>query len=186
MLDPTIARETLSILAKYQGKEENEWRDEQPGKILHEIRMGEMARCEEIPHTPYYGTVDATPLWLMLYCEYYAWTHDTETLDRLWPNALAAMDWIDRQMAEPDISATIAYPSGVWRIRGWKDSGNCIVNRKGQMAKGAIALCEVQAYAYSAKIRLAEIARLKKRLDLADQWQDEAKDLNADSTRISG
>lgn len=177
MLDPTIARETLSILAKYQGKEENEWRDEQPGKILHEIRMGEMARCEEIPHTPYYGTVDATPLWLMLYCEYYAWTHDTETIDRLWANALAAMDWIDRQMSETGYISYYRLSKRGLANQGWKDSGNCIVNRKGQMAKGAIALCEVQAYAYSAKIRLAEIARLKKRLDLADQWQDEAKDL---------
>ena len=76
----------------YQGKTEDDWRDEEPGKILHEIRMGEMARCNEIPHTPYYGTVDATPLWLMLYAEYYAWTYDSQTLDRLWPNALPAME----------------------------------------------------------------------------------------------
>ncbi|MGA7933953.1 MAG: glycogen debranching N-terminal domain-containing protein, partial [Kovacikia sp.] len=67
MLDSQIARETLCILAQYQGQVDDEWRDEQPGKILHEIRFGEMARCQEIPHTPYYGTVDATPLWLMLY-----------------------------------------------------------------------------------------------------------------------
>ncbi|PSB58297.1 amylo-alpha-1,6-glucosidase, partial [Chroococcidiopsis cubana CCALA 043] len=82
MLNPSIARETLILLAAYQGKIEDEWREEEPGKILHEIRMGEMARCQEIPHTPYYGTIDATPLWLMLYAEYFAWTHDLETLDR--------------------------------------------------------------------------------------------------------
>ncbi len=177
MLDPTIARETLTILADYQGKQDDDWRDEQPGKILHELRMGEMARCQEIPHTPYYGTVDATPLWLMLYTEYYAWTHDTDTLERLWPNALAAMDWIDRSCQETGYLSYQRQSKRGLANQGWKDSGDCIVNRKGEMATGAIALCEVQAYVYSAKIRLSEIARLKKRLDLADRWQEEAKDL---------
>jgi glycogen debranching enzyme len=177
MLDSAIARETLTILAEYQGKKNDEWRDEQPGKILHEIRLGEMARCEEIPHIPYYGTVDATPLWLMLYSEYYAWTHDTETLERLWPNALAAMDWIDREMKKTGYLSYYRQSKRGLANQGWKDSGDCIVNRKGQLAVGAIALCEVQAYVYAAKVRLAEIARMKKRIDLADQWQDEAKDL---------
>jgi glycogen debranching enzyme len=177
MLDPTIARETLTILADYQGKQDDDWRDEQPGKILHELRMGEMARCQEIPHTPYYGTVDATPLWLMLYTEYYAWTHDTDTLERLWPNALAAMDWIDRSCQETGYLSYQRQSKRGLANQGWKDSGDCIVNHKGEMATGAIALCEVQAYVYAAKIRLSEIARLKKRLDLADRWQEEAKDL---------
>jgi glycogen debranching enzyme len=177
MLDPTIARETLTILAEYQGKNDDEWRDEQPGKILHEIRLGEMARCQEIPHTPYYGTVDATPLWLMLYTEYYAWTHDTETLERLWPNALAAMDWIDRNCRETGYLSYQRQSKRGLANQGWKDSGDCIVNRQGQLATGAIALCEVQAYVYAAKIRLSEIARMKKRLDLADHWHDQAKDL---------
>lgn len=177
MLDPTIARETLTILADYQGKNEDEWRDEQPGKILHELRMGEMARCQEIPHTPYYGTVDATPLWLMLYAEYYAWTHDTDTLERLWNNAQRAMEWIDRSCSKTGYLSYERQSKRGLANQGWKDSGDCIVNRKGQLASGAIALCEVQAYVYAAKIRLSEIARLKKRLDLADRWQDEAKDL---------
>ncbi len=177
MLDSTIARETLNILAEYQGKDNNEWRDEQPGKILHEIRLGEMARCEEIPHTPYYGTVDATPLWLMLYAEYYAWTHDQETLERLWPNAIAAMGWIDRSCSKTGYLNYYRLSKRGLANQGWKDSGDCIVNRKGQIATGPIALSEVQAYVYAAKIRLAEIARMKKRIDLADQWQDEAKDL---------
>ncbi len=177
VLDPAIARQTLTILAHYQGKIEDHWREEEPGKILHELRFGEMARCGEIPHTPYYGTVDATPLWLMLYAEYYAWTHDQETLERLWPNALAAMDWIDRScQATGYLSYLRKSPRGLPN-QGWKDSDDCIVNRKGQLAQGAIALCEVQAYAYAAKIRLSEIARAKKRLDLADRWQDEAREL---------
>jgi glycogen debranching enzyme len=120
MLDPTIARETLTILADYQGKQDDDWRDEQPGKILHELRMGEMARCQEIPHTPYYGTVDATPLWLMLYTEYYAWTHDTETLERLWSNALAQWTGLTATARKRATSATNANRNGVWQIRGGK------------------------------------------------------------------
>lgn len=177
MLDSAIARETLTILAQYQGKDYSEWRDEQPGKILHELRFGEMARCGEIPHTPYYGTVDATPLWLMLYAEYYAWTHDGETLERLWPNALAAMEWIDRASQKTGYLSYERLSKRGLANQGWKDSGNCIVNRKGQQAKGAIALCEVQAYVYAAKMRLVEIARLKKRLDLAERWEEEARNL---------
>jgi glycogen debranching enzyme len=177
MLDPQIARETLKILAHYQGKQEDEWRDEQPGKILHEIRFGEMARSQEIPHTPYYGTVDATPLWIMLYAEYFAWTADYETLEQLWQNALAAMDWIDRGLKQTGYLSYDRKSSRGLDNQGWKDSDDCIVNRKGQLAQGAIALCEVQGYVYAAKIRLAQIARMKKRIDLADQWEEEARDL---------
>lgn len=177
ILDPTIARETLNVLASYQGKVDDEWREEEPGKILHELRLGEMARCHEIPHTPYYGTVDATPLWLMLYAEYYAWTHDRDTLERLWDNALAAMDWLDRECRH---TGYLSYKKRSQRglvNQGWKDSGDCIVDREGKQAVGPIALCEVQAYVYAAKVRLSEIARLKKRIDLADRWMEEAHDL---------
>ncbi|BAY20638.1 amylo-alpha-1,6-glucosidase [Calothrix sp. NIES-2100] len=177
MLNPTIAKETLMLLAKYQGKTEDEWREEEPGKILHELRLGEMARCQEIPHTPYYGTVDATPLWLMLYAEYYAWTNDHETLEQLWPNALAAMEWIDRNTKQTSYLSYYRKSKRGLANQGWKDSGDCIVDHKGELANGAIALCEVQAYVYAAKMRLAEIARMKKRLDLADRWQEEARNL---------
>lgn len=177
MLNPDIARETLTVLAQYQGKVDDDWRDEQPGKILHELRCGEMARCQEVPHTPYYGTVDATPLWLMLYAEYYSWTADRDTLEKLWPNALAAMDWIDRNLQETGYLRYAVRSQRGLVNQGWKDSGDCIVDREGKLAKPPIALCEVQAYVYSAKVRLAEIAKMKKRLDLADRWQDEARDL---------
>jgi glycogen debranching enzyme len=177
MLNPQIAKETLMLLAAYQGKTEDEWREEEPGKILHELRMGEMARCQEIPHTPYYGTVDATPLWLMLYAEYYAWTYDQETIDQLWPNALAAMEWIDRNSKETSYLTYFRKSKRGLANQGWKDSGDCIVDRKGELANGSIALSEVQAYVYAAKTRLAEIAKMKKRLDLADRWQEEARSL---------
>ncbi len=179
MLNPEIAKETLTLLAIYQGKVEDEWREEEPGKILHELRQGEMARCHEIPHTPYYGTIDATPLWLMLYAEYYAWTYDKDTLDRLWSNAIAAMDWIDRNSKETGYLGYLRKSRRGLANQGWKDSGDCIVNSKGELATGPIILSEVQAYTYAAKIRLAEIARMKKRIDLADRWLEEAKDLKA-------
>ncbi len=177
MLNPQIAKETLMLLAAYQGKVEDDWREEEPGKILHELRLGEMARCQEIPHTPYYGTVDATPLWLMLYAEYYAWTHDQDTLEQLWPNALAAMGWIDRNLQATGYLSYYRKSKRGLTNQGWKDSGDCIVDRKGELANGAIALCEVQAYVYAAKTRLADIARMKKRIDLAERWQEEARSL---------
>ncbi len=177
ILDPKIARETLMVLAQYQGKVDDEWREEQPGKILHELRMGEMARCQEIPHTPYYGTVDATPLWLMLYAEYYAWTHDTELLDRLWENALAAMAWIDRMCAETGYLSYFRTSARGLVNQGWKDSGDCIVDRHGKIATGPIALCEVQAYVYAAKIRMSELARIRQENDLATRWLHEAQAL---------
>ncbi|MBD2604488.1 amylo-alpha-1,6-glucosidase [Scytonema hofmannii FACHB-248] len=177
MLNPQIAKETLFLLAAYQGKSEDDWREEEPGKILHELRLGEMARCQEIPHTPYYGTIDATPLWLMLYAEYYTWTHDQETLEQLWSHALAAMEWIDRNMKQTSYLSYYCKSKRGLANQGWKDSGDCIVDRKGELASGPIALCEVQAYVYAAKMRLAEIARMKKRLDLADRWQEEARSL---------
>ena len=177
VLDPSIARETLSILAQYQGKVEDDWRDEEQGKILHEIRLGEMARCQEVPHTPYYGTVDATPLWLMLYAEYYAWSDDIELIDRLWSNAIAAMEWIDRHCEK---SGYLTYNRRSKRglaNQGWKDSDNCIVDRQGKLAQGAIALSEVQGYVYAAKIRMSELADKKNLPELANQWRSQAKDL---------
>ncbi len=184
MLNPQIAKETLGILAHYQGKTEDEWRDEQPGKILHEIRFGEMARCGEIPHTPYYGTVDATPLWLMLYAEYYAWTADRETIDRLWTNALAAMNWIDRELKIGGgyLSYRRKSKSGLDN-QGWKDSGNCIVNAKGEMATGSIALCEVQGYVYAAKVRLAQLARQRGEDSLSEIWDRQARELKVQFNR---
>ncbi len=179
ILDPQIAKDTLTTLAQYQGKINDDWREESPGKILHELRFGEMARCGEIPHTPYYGTVDATPLWLILYAEYYAWTGDRHTLEQLWENALAAMDWIDRNCkATGYLSYERISPGGLLN-QGWKDSGDCIVNRQGKLATGAITLCEVQGYVYSAKMRLSAIAKLMQRFDLAEQWHRDALELKS-------
>jgi glycogen debranching enzyme len=176
MLDHAIAKSTLQLLAQYQGQTDDPWRDENPGKILHELRQGEMARCGEVPHTPYYGTVDATPLWLLLYADYFAWTNDTQLLETLWPHALAAMDWIDTQRSRTN--GYLTYEKQSQRgldNQGWKDSRDCIVDRHGKQPPGPIALCEVQGYVYAAKVKLAHIARMKKRLDLAERWDGEAQ-----------
>lgn len=177
MFDSQIAKDTLITLAAYQGTTDNDWRDESPGKILHELRSGEMARCREIPHTPYYGTVDATPLWLMLYAEYYAWTGDKETIERLWPNALAALNWIDSECQKTGYLSYLRRSAGGIQNQGWKDSGDCIVNSKGQVVEGAIALCEVQGYVYAAKIGMSHIAEVLQYPDLAEKWQREAAEL---------
>jgi glycogen debranching enzyme len=177
ILAPSLARETLQILAAYQGQKEDEWREEEPGKILHELRLGEMARCGEIPHTPYYGTIDATPLWLMLYADYFTWTRDQETLTALWPNALAAMDWIDRRL---EATGYLTYqrrsPLGLHN-QGWKDSGDCIVDRHGRLAPAPLALCEVQGYVYAAKQGMSRLAQWQHQPEQAQRWQSEAQDL---------
>jgi glycogen debranching enzyme len=168
---PQIARNTLSLLARLQATEVDDWRDAQPGKILHELRTGEMARNHEIPHTPYYGTVDATPLWLMLLDEYERWTADDELVDKLWPNALAALNWIERY-GDIDGDGFVEYSRrselGIAN-QGWKDSRDSIRFRDGSLAQGAIALVEVQGYVYAARRAIARLARLRGDNELAEQ-----------------
>jgi len=177
MFNPALARQTLTVLAEYQGKVEDDWREEEPGKILHELRFGEMSRSGEVPHTPYYGTVDATPLWLMLYADYYAWKGDRTLLADLWPQALAAMAWIDRNLEPTGYITYLCKSPGGLGNQGWKDSGDCMVDAAGQLAKGAIALSEVQGYVYAAKLWLAPLAELMQRPDLGDRWRAEAQAL---------
>ena len=162
---PQIARSTLSILARLQATESDAWRDAEPGKILHELREGELARTGEIPHSPYYGTVDATPLWLMLLDEYERWTGDDALVDRLWPNAMAALNWLD-EYGDPDDDGLVEYARQSRRgllNQGWKDSADAIRNRDGSVADGPIALVEVQGYAYAARRGVARLARVARR-----------------------
>jgi len=176
---PQIARSTLSILARLQATEVDDWRDAQPGKILHELREGELARAGEIPHAPYFGTVDATPLWLMLLDEYERWTGDAELVERLWPNALAALRWMD-DYGDIDGDGLIEYERHSRRgllNQGWKDSGDAIRNRNGTRAEGPIALVEVQGYAYAARRGLARLARLRGDDGLAAAQEEAAERL---------
>jgi glycogen debranching enzyme len=174
-----LAWSTLRGLAVLQGKEDDEWREEEPGKILHEVRVGELARADEIPHTPYYGSVDSTPLWLNLLHGAYRWTGDLDSVRELWPNVQAALAWIDEH-GDMDGDGYIEYrrrsPGGL-ENQGWKDSDEAIPHRDGTEARPPIALVEVQGYVYQAKRNIARLARALGEHDLADHLDREAAEL---------
>ena len=159
-LDPTIARGVLGFLAATQAVATEPQRDAEPGKILHEMRHGEMANLREVPFGRYYGSIDATPLFLLLLGEYFRRTGDLETVRSLWPNAEAALAWIDRY-GDRDGDGFVEYhrqtKEGLAN-QGWKDSFDAIFHRDGRLAEGAIALCEVQGYVYGAKRHAAVLA----------------------------
>ncbi|HYH27928.1 MAG TPA: glycogen debranching N-terminal domain-containing protein, partial [Actinomycetota bacterium] len=159
MVNPEPARESLKVLASLQGTKVDDWRDEEPGKILHEIRRGELAGSGYLPHTPYYGTVDATPWFLILLAQYYRWTGDVEFVRNLMPAAERALAWID-EYGDLDGDRLVEYSTrserGL-RNQGWKDAWDAIVHDDGELAEPPIALVEVQAYVYMAKSRMADI-----------------------------
>src|SRR5919108_2619785 len=180
-VNPELAWTTLRGLAALQGKESDDWREEEPGKILHEVRVGELARAGEIPHTPYYGSVDATPLWLVLLHSAYRWTGDLDAVRELWPNALTALRWIDEH-GDVDGDGYVEYrrrsPRGLDN-QGWKDSGDAIVHPDGTLASPPIALVEVQGYVYHAKRSAARLAADLGERDVAERLEREAADLRA-------
>jgi glycogen debranching enzyme len=158
-INPDPAREALRLLAARQGTEIDDWRDEEPGKILHEIRQGELARAGIVPHTPYYGSVDSTPLFLIVLAQYFRWTGDADFARSLLPNIDAALRWID-EYGDVDGDGFVEYRSrsarGI-RNQGWKDSHDAIVHADGSLAEPPIALSEVQGYVYLAKSRIADV-----------------------------
>ena len=176
-VNPDLAWGVLKGLAALQGTKEDEWREEEPGKILHEVRVGELAAAGEIPHTPYYGSIDATPLWLVILSYAYTWTGDLDGVKSLWPNALAALEWID-QYGDLDGDGYVEYrkrsPKGLDN-QGWKDSWDAIVHPDGSLARGPIALVEVQGYVYQAKSRMATLADALGESDLAERLATEAE-----------
>jgi glycogen debranching enzyme len=155
------ARETLQLLAAHQGTEVDDWRDEQPGKILHEVRRGDLACAGIVPYNPYFGSVDSTPWFLILYAQYFRWTGDVGFAQQLLPAVEAALRWID-EFGDEDGDGFVEYlsrsPRGI-RNQGWKDSPDSIVHADGRLAEPPIALSEVQAYVYLAKTRLADVFR---------------------------
>jgi glycogen debranching enzyme len=178
---PQLAVETLEVLAAYQATEDDPWRDAEPGKILHELRTGEMARAGELPHTPYYGSVDSTPLWLILLGATFDWTGDRGLVERLWPNALAALEWIERY-GDKDGDGFIEYERRSERgllNQGWKDSGDAIRDRTGRECRPPIALAEVQGYVFDAKRRMARLARVRGDEAMGDRLDREATELAA-------
>jgi glycogen debranching enzyme len=160
--DARVAAGTLRFLAARQGRRLDEFRDEEPGKILHEYRRGEMANCREIPFIPYYGTVDATPLFIGLLAEYVRWTGDLVLARALWPAVLAALAWIERY-GDRDGDGYLEYAT---RSRlglsnqGWKDSFDAVMHADGRLAPAPVALVEVQGYAYAALLAAADLARV--------------------------
>jgi glycogen debranching enzyme len=158
-VNPAPARQALQLLAAHQGTEVDDWRDEEPGKILHEVRQGELARAGIVPHTPYFGSVDSTPWFLILLAQYFRWTGDVELARSLLPNVDAALRWIDEH-GDVDGDGFVEYRSrsvrGI-RNQGWKDSHDAIVHADGRLAEPPIALSEVQAYVYLAKSRIADV-----------------------------
>lgn len=159
-VDPSIAKGVLRFLAATQSTGFDPERDAEPGKILHEMRDGEMARLREVPFARYYGSVDATPLFVLLVGEYFKRTGDLETVRELWPNIQAALRWIDTY-GDSDGDGFVEYQrrnaEGLVN-QGWKDSHDAIFHEDGRMAEGPIALCEVQAYVYGAKRHAAALA----------------------------
>ena len=179
MLNPQLASETLRVLASHQGKEKNDWRDEEPGKILHEYREGEMTRAGEMPFGPYYGSVDATPLWLILLSETFNWTADEQLVKDLLPNAYRALEWID-SYGDLDGDGFIEYQrrsSKGLANQGWKDSWDAIMHHDGEVAKSPIALCEVQGYVYEAKYRMASLMRSFGDVKTADRLKKDSAEM---------
>ena len=182
---PGIAAGTLRTLARFQGTEVNQARDEQPGKIVHEMRAGEMAVLHEIPFGRYYGSVDSTPLFLWLFGRYVATTGDLKFAEELWPHVDRALRWIE-QYGDPDGDGYVEYmretPQGLAN-QGWKDSFDSISHADGTLARAPIALCEVQGYVYAAYTSIAQVAaRLNRNAD-ASRLADRASRLKANFTR---
>lgn len=182
---PWIARDALEALAACQAGVDDVARDAEPGKISHEVRFGEMGTTGEVPFGRYYGSADATPLFLVLLDEVHRWTGDDALLERLWPAAVAATGWLDaRTAADPRGFVTYARraPGGL-RNQGWKDSPDAIRDRAGRIAEPPIALAEVQGYAYAARRAMARLARIRGDLTMAERLGYEATALRA---RFSG
>jgi glycogen debranching enzyme len=165
---PHLARTALEALTAWQAKERDDFRDAEPGKILHELRLGELTALGERPHSPYYGTHDATPLYLILFDEYERWTGDREFVRSMKPAAMKALEWIER-FGDRDADGYLEYETrskeGLVN-QCWKDSWNSILFSDGTVAKGPIATCEIQGYAYDARVRMARLAR--------EVWDDPA------------
>jgi len=177
---PEMASATLRTLAGRQGRYFDDFRDEEPGRIMHEQRYGEMTAFLERPHSPYYGSADATQLFLVLLDEYERWTGDADLVRKLEPAALAALEWINTY-ADHNGDGYIDYQrkqeTGL-ENQCWKDSWNSILFADGTLSKLPRATCEIQGYAYDAKVRCARLAReIWGNRELADRLEKEAIEL---------
>ena len=180
---PDLARTTLHALARWQGTRVDDFRDEEPGKILHELRYGELSAFEERPHSPYYGAADATPLFLILLDEYSSWMADDEIVRELELEARAALAWIDAygdRNGDGYVDYERRNPETGLDNQCWKDSWNSILFADGTNSRLPRATCEIQGYVYDAKMRGARLARrVWNDPDLANRLEQSAADLKA-------
>ena len=184
-LRPELARGALAFLAQTQAQAEDPSVDAEPGKILHEARNSEMAATREVPFGRYYGSIDATPLFVVLAAAYWRRTADRECLESLWPHVCAALQWIERY-GDRDGDGFIEYArrsaDGLIQ-QGWKDSHDSVFHADGRMAQPPIALCEVQGYVYAAKRGGADLADAVGEPEFAARWRAEAARLQQQFVR---
>jgi glycogen debranching enzyme len=176
---PWIAESVLKYLALHQAVEVNPRQEAEPGKILHEMRHGEMANLNEVPFGLYYGSVDSTPLFVLLAGMYFDRTGDREVIKAIWPNVCAALDWID-QYGDADHDGFVEYQARSEKglvQQGWKDSHDAVFHSDGTLAEAPIALCEVQAYVYGARLAAARIAESLGQTELAQKQVLQAQTL---------
>ncbi|MGT2467494.1 amylo-alpha-1,6-glucosidase [Mesorhizobium atlanticum] len=179
LIYPDFARGALDVLGRFQATSRDDFRDAEPGKIMHELRTGELAHFHLVPHTPYYGTADATPLYLIVLHNAWRCTGDGRLIDRHIETAERCLDWIDRHgdrdgdgFQEYETRSTLGYEN-----QSWKDASDAIVYPDGSVVRGPKALCELQGYVYDAWQRMAEIYDARGNKPRAEQLRGKARTL---------
>jgi len=186
LVSPYLALGALIKLAELQARELDPYRDAEPGKIMHEVRYGELAERRMIPHTPYYGTADATILYLIVLSELFRWTGEKSIIERLRDTAQRCLEWID-SFGDRDGDGFQEYqtrsPVGYYN-QGWKDAADALVYPDGSLVKLPIGTCELQGYVYDAKLRMAEVFEAIGEKSLPDKLRRQAFELRDRFDRV--